>query len=78
MSNHADAYHDSTFATLFDAWYDIQPPRIQQRVSKWLFVAADYHMVGTTTPDTALDMARAMLWSLFLKDMKQFLGLLKG
>ena len=78
MSNFADQHHDRTFATLFDAFYETQTPKAQERLSKWLFVAADYFLTGNTTVDTALDMARAALWSLFSKDMKQFTSVLKG
>lgn len=78
MSNFADQHHDRTFATLFDAWYDNQTPKVQERVGIWLFVAADYFLVGNTTVDTALDMTRATVWSLFNKDMKQFSALVKG
>ena len=78
MSNLADQHHDRNFAALFEAWYDIQTPRIQKRASVWLLVAADYHMTGNTRPETALEMAAATLWAVAVKDMKQFLAVLRG
>ena len=78
MSNFADKHKDSTHATLFEAWFDLQSPRIQKRASIWLLVAADYHMTGNTLPETALEMGAATLWAFAMKDMKQFMNVLKG
>lgn len=78
MSN-TDRYHDATRATLFDAWYNIQPPNVQERMNTWMLVAAaEFRRVQPTTADTALEMAQALLWAVANKDMKQFLSVLKG
>jgi len=81
MSNFNDKHHDSTRATLFDAFYEAQTPKEQKRLNDWMLVVAASFRMGEghpTTADTALEMARAFLWSLFSKDMKQFTEVLKG
>lgn len=76
MSNHADKYHDSSFATLFDAFYEVQTPRAQERLNAWMLVAAAgirKDMGGSTLAETALEMAQALLWSLYIINAKQFI-----
>ena len=73
-----DQDHDRNLATLFEAFYETQPPKAQKRLDVWLFVAAADFLTGSTHPDTALEMAQAFIWSLFSKDMKQFTEVLKG
>lgn len=77
MSNFSNDHHEQTRAALFQAWYDIQSPRVQERITRWVFFLSDYHMVGTTLPKTALAMAESTLWAVYEKNPRDFLALLE-
>ena len=79
MSSFADQHHDRSFAALFEAFYEIQTPKIQERLNAWMLVTAAAIRKGVPmTTDTALEQAQALLWAFATKDMKQFLAVLKG
>lgn len=79
MSNYADQHHDRTFATLFDAFYELQTPKIQERLNAWMLVtAASFRKGVPMTAENAIEQAQALLWAFATKDMKQFLAVLKG
>lgn len=73
MTTFTDTHHDSQCATLFAAWYALQTPRIQRVLDQWLFhaAAAMLYKNGHLLPETAIEMAEAMLCALFAKDKGQ-------
>ena len=75
MTDFADIHHDRSFAALFDAFYEIQTPKVQERLNTWMLVIAASFRKGMGHPmtaDNALEQAQALLWAFATKDMKQF------
>lgn len=78
MTSFTDTHHDTTRATLFDAWYELQTPRVRERLNDWMLVsAATFRKQGNFSADTALDMAQALVWALANRDMRQILAVLE-